>query len=146
MRMRDDRTIDAHFRYEGTTCSNLGRLLEFDYHVELGTAKEGYRITELSCRPVPDDSGHAYMCQYMNGAEALMNAINNEKPFIDKPLNDVLNWEREYNPAGCFCDKSSRDHKWGLVLEVIHYALVQHENQTANREKEDDKILELQSW
>ncbi|MCI0698036.1 hypothetical protein L0337_39290 [candidate division KSB1 bacterium] len=145
LRVRDDRALDAYFRYEGTTCSNMGRRLEFDYHVKLSSATEGYRIAELSCRPAPDDTGHTYMCEYINDAEALMNAIKNENPLLDKPLDDVLSWKREYSPAGCYCDKSSREHKWGLVLEVIHYALVQHENQTSNCEKEEDKTLELQS-
>jgi hypothetical protein len=146
LRMRDDRAFDAHFRYEGTTCSNMGRRLEFDYHIKLSSATEGYRITELSCRPAPDDTGHTYMCEYINDAEGLMHTIKNEKPLLDKPLDDVLSWEREYSPAGCYCDKSSREHKWGLVLEVIHYALVQHENQMSTREKTEDKILEPQSW
>ncbi len=145
LRMRDDHTIDAHFRYEGTTCSNMGRRLEFDYHIKLSSAIEGYRITELNCSPAPGDTGHAYMCEYINDAEGLMRAIKNEKPLIDKPLDDVLNWAREYSPAGCYCDKLSREHKWGLVLEVIHYALVQHENQTSNRDKEGNKLLEPQS-
>jgi hypothetical protein len=29
--------------------------------------------------------------------------------------------------AGCYCEPNSRKHKWGLVLETIHYALVQKE-------------------
>jgi len=43
-------------------------------------------------------------------------------------LNAVLTWERPYDPSGCYCDLARREHKWGLVLEVIHYALVQHLN------------------
>lgn len=146
LRMRDDRTIDAYFRYEGTTCTNMGYRLEFDYHIKLNSATEGYRITDLNCSPAPDDTGHTYMCEYMNDTETLMSAIKNEKPLIGKPLNDVLNWAREYTPAGCYCGKSSREHKWGLVLEVIHYALVQYENQMSTRENTEDKILEPQSW
>jgi hypothetical protein len=42
-------------------------------------------------------------------------------------LDTVLSWQREVSAAGCYCDSSSRDHKWGLVLETIHYALVQKE-------------------
>ena len=36
-------------------------------------------------------------------------------------------WRREPSAAGCYCEAASRDHKWGLVLETIHYALVQKE-------------------
>jgi len=55
--------------------------------------------------------------------------IEREKPLLGKPLDEVLNWQRRYSPAGCYCDSDSRLHKWGLVLEVIHYALVQYEKQ-----------------
>jgi len=30
---------------------------------------------------------------------------------------------RPASPAGCYCEPASRQHKWGLVLETIHYAL-----------------------
>ena len=33
---RDDGTIEARFRYEGTTCTNMGARLAFDYRVVLG--------------------------------------------------------------------------------------------------------------
>ena len=144
-RRQEDCTIDAHFRYDGTTCSSMGRRLEFDYHVKLSSAMEGYRITELRCSPAPEDSGHVYMCAYLDGAEALQRAIQEEKPLLGKPLNEVLSWGRAYSPAGCYCDKTSREHKWGLVFEVLHYALVQVENQRRNRAIENVKILEPQA-
>ena len=46
---------------------------------------------------------------------------------MGRPLDEVLNWKRPYSPAACYCDGESRNHKWGLVLEVIHFALVQVE-------------------
>lgn len=127
-----DGTIEAHFRYEGTTCANMGRPLEFDYHVQLGPATEGYPITDATCAPAPGDTGHTQQCEYLNDAVALMGSIANEKPLLGRPLNDVLTWERAVNPSGCFCSADRRAHKWGLVFEVLHYALVQHENQTGN--------------
>jgi hypothetical protein len=30
--------------------------------------------------------------------------------------------------AGCYCEPESRLHKWGLVLETIHYALARTGN------------------
>jgi hypothetical protein len=144
LRILDDRSVDAQFRYEGTTCSNMGHRLEFDYRIKLSAAIEGYRIIELSCSPAPGDTGHTHMCEYINNTEALMNAIKNEKPLLGRPLNEVLSWARQYSPASCYCDFSSREHKWGLVLEVIHYALVQHENQTATRENERNRVTEYQ--
>ena len=67
------------------------------------------------------------MCRYMNNAEHLMVAIDHEKPLLGQPLNDVLAWQRPATGAGCYCEPASRKHKWGLVLETIHYALVQQE-------------------
>jgi hypothetical protein len=44
---------------------------------------------------------------------------------LGQPLASVLAWRREPSPAGCYCEATSREHKWGLVLETIHYALHQ---------------------
>jgi hypothetical protein len=118
-----DGSIDAHFRYDGTTCTNMGRPLAYDYFVKLGPRAEGYPIREQSCQPAPGDTGHTFMCRYMNNAEHLMVAIDREKPLLGQPLADVLTWHRASDPAGCYCEPSSRKHKWGLVLETIHYAL-----------------------
>ena len=41
----NDNSIEAKFRYEGTTCSNMGRKLEFDYRIKLSSQDEGYKIT-----------------------------------------------------------------------------------------------------
>jgi hypothetical protein len=125
----DDRSVSARFRYEGTTCSNLGKRLEYDYHLKLGAAGDGYRIVEMSCAPAPGDAGHASMCEYLSNARQLEQMIENEKPLLGRPLNEVLAWKRQFSPAGCYCDAISREHKWGLVLEVVHYALVQAEKQ-----------------
>jgi len=130
LKTRHDGSIEAHFRYEGTTCSNLGHPLEFDYHILLGPAREGHRIIEVSCLPAPGDTGHARQCEYLKDAAAFMNSIDDEKPLRGCPLNDVLVWQRPFSPSGCYCDADRRSHKWGLVYEVIHYALVQREKET----------------
>ncbi len=125
-----DRSVAARFRYEGTTCSNLGQPLAFDYEVKLGPPGDGYRILATDCVPASGDSGHQYQCEYLNNAESLMSSMANEKPLLGKPLNEVLAWERPYDPSGCYCDAARRAHKWGLVFEVIHYALVRLEKET----------------
>jgi hypothetical protein len=137
-----DRSVQARFRYVGTTCSNLGRPLEYDYHLKLGSPEAGYKIVEMCCAPAPGDTGHAYMCEYLSDAKLLEQAMANEKPLLGRPLNEVLAWKRQFSPAGCYCDAVSREHKWGLVLEVIHYALVQHEKQANTRKTDDRKTLE----
>ncbi len=56
-----------------------------------------------------------------------MVAIDHEKPLLGQPLNDVLSWQRPATGAGCSCEPADRKHKWGLVFETIHYALVQRD-------------------
>ena len=127
MTMNQDGALNAVFCYEGTTCTNMGRPLAFNYNVKLGARAEGYPILEQKCVPAEGDTGHAAMCQYLQDPAGLMNAIDQEKPLSGERLNAVLSWQRERSAAGCYCERASRDHKWGLVLETIHYALAQKE-------------------
>ena len=120
---RADGQLDALFRYEGTTCTNMGRSLAFDYRVTLGPASDGYPILEQSCAPSPDDTGHTSMCGYLDHGAQLMTSIASEKPLMGQRLERVLTWKRPQGFAGCYCQEDSRQHKWGLVLETIHYAL-----------------------
>ena len=122
-----DGTVSARFRYEGTTCSNLGRPLAFDYQVRLGPAQGGYQLLEATCTPAPGDTGHQEMCAYLQDGPGLMGQIGQPPPLVGRPLEAVLSWERGHNPAGCYCEAESRSHKWGLVLEVLHFALAEEE-------------------
>jgi len=132
LKFLEDRSVAARFRYEGTTCSNLGRPLAFDYEVKLGPPDGGYRILATRCAPAPGDTGYQYQCEYLNDARSLMRSIAKEKPLLGKPLNAVLAWERPNDPSGCYCDSARRAHKWGLVFEVIHYALVRREQEAGS--------------
>jgi hypothetical protein len=105
--------------------------LLFDYRVELGPQEEGYIIRSERCAPAPHDTGHAYMCRYTSDPKLLMSAIANEKPLLGRPLNDVLSWRPPTGTAGCYCEAADRTHKWRLVLETIHFALVQKERRHA---------------
>jgi hypothetical protein len=125
LKSRGDGAIEAVFRYDGTTCSNMGRPLTFHYNVQLGPPETGYLIREQRCVPAPGDTGHTYMCQYDSGR--LLTAIDSEKPLLGQPLDDVLIWQRPDCAAGCYCDPAGREHKWALVLETIHYALTHQE-------------------
>jgi hypothetical protein len=124
---RKDGSLDAVFRYDGTTCTNMGRPMTFHYRVKLGSRDEGYPIREQRCAPAAEDMGHTFMCQYIENPEGLMGAVDRERPLHGEKLNAVLSWRREASGAGCFCEAASRNHKWGLVLETIHYALAQKE-------------------
>jgi hypothetical protein len=127
LNMVADGSLDAVFRYEGTTCTNMGRPLAFNYNVKIGPRADGYPILDQRCAPAASDTGHTHMCQYVENSAGLMSAIDRERPLNGERLNSVLSWQRKISAAGCYCDASSRDHKWGLVLETIHYALVQKE-------------------
>jgi hypothetical protein len=122
---RGDGSIVATFRFDGTTCSNMGRPLAFDYSVALSSPAEGYKILQADCRPAAGDEGYKQMCAYLADAADLMHTIAAEKPLVGQPLNDVLAWSRTPAPSGCHCTADSRAHKWGLALEAIHYTLAQ---------------------
>ena len=121
---RHDGSLTALFHFDGTTCSNQGRPLAFDYTVSLSNAANRYTILQADCRPATGDDGHLFMCAYLSDREGLMQSIADEKPLLGRPLNDVLTWTRTAAPSGCHCSADSRAHKWGLALEAIHYALV----------------------
>jgi hypothetical protein len=127
LRVDEDGSLDAVFRYEGTTCTNMGRPLTFHYSVKLGPRAEGYPIREQRCAPAAGDTGHTHMCRYIEEPAQLMADIDGEKPLHGERLNAILSWRRTPSAAGCFCEAASRDHKWGLVLETIHYAVAQKE-------------------
>jgi hypothetical protein len=136
LRAIENGKIEARFRYEGTTCSNLGRPLAYDYVIKLDRPASGYRILEATCAPAPGDTGHAAMCEYIANSEKLAAAITNECPLASRLLDDVLSWNRPFSPAACYCDADSRMHKWGLVLEVIHFALATREREKIGQKNE----------
>jgi len=125
LEFREDGSIGAQFRFDGTTCSNQGRPLTFDYTVTLSGPDAGYTILRADCLPSAGDDGYTFMCAYLNDRDGLMKSISREKPLLGRPLNEVLAWNRTGASSGCYCDSDSRAHKWGLALEAIHYALAQ---------------------
>lgn len=127
IQVNQDGSLKATFLYEGTTCTNMGRPLTFEYSVKLGARAQGYPILEQRCAPAEGDAGHTFMCQYLENPERLMSAIDSEKPLRGERLSSVLSWQRKPIAAGCYCEPASRDHKWGLVLETIHFALARRE-------------------
>ena len=119
-----DGTVSALFQYEGTTCSNMGRRLAFDYRVVLGPRDSGYPIRSQSCTPADGDAGYESMCEYLREGHALIEQIAREAPLVGRPLDDALSWQRPAIGPGCYCEQDARLHKWGLVLETIHFALM----------------------
>jgi hypothetical protein len=122
-----DGGMDAVFRYDGTTCVSMGHPLAFEYRVTLGPRERGFPIEGQRCTPVAGDDGHRSMCVYLREGDALVERIAQERPLAGQPLDGVLGWKRPLMGAGCYCDATSRAHKWGLVLETLHYALSREE-------------------
>lgn len=126
IRVEADGTYNAFFRYEGSTCSNMGRPLAYDYHIKISAAADGFRIKDAHCEATDSpDNGYTFMCEYRRNSRMLNKTIREEKPLLGQSLNAVFSWEHASKHSGCFCDKPSRNHKWRIVYEVIHYALQQ---------------------
>ena len=125
---RADGGVEACFRFDGTTCSNSGQPLAFDYTVTLSAPTTAGTILRADCRPAPGDEGFRKMCAYLSDADALMAAIAGERPpVVGRPLDEIFAWTRAPAPSGCHCAADGRAHKWGLALEAIHYTLAHPE-------------------
>jgi hypothetical protein len=57
----------------------------------------------------------------------MLETVAAEAPLLGRPLDEVLSWNRPRYPSGCYCNTLARDHKWGLALEVLHFALSHQE-------------------
>ena len=122
---KDGDELQAVFRFDGSTCTNLGLPLRFEYRVELSREKTGgYRMERFACEPHPEDTGHKGMCSYLADAEAILEKIGQPPALPGRSLGKVLEWTPPSSPAGCLCSQSSRDHKWRIVLQTLHYSLL----------------------
>ena len=126
---RPDGGIDARFVYDGSTCSNMGRALRFMYYVSLGTREEGYPIISGTCEPDPASDGYRFMCSFRETAGEIMDTIAAETPLVGRPLADVLAWPRPAIAPSCYCQDENRMHKWGLVLETLHFAIAMRDEE-----------------
>lgn len=118
-------SLRATFRFDGTTCSNEGQPLAFDYCVRLDRTGDRFTIVESVCQPAAGDEGHRRMCEYLRDRDGLMRAIAEEKPLLGRPLDEVLQWALPTAASGCHCLPENRAHKWRLALEAIHFRLCQ---------------------
>ena len=44
-------------------------------------------------------------------------------PLLGRPLDEALDWGPRSSPSACLCTQASRNHKWRIVLQTIHYGL-----------------------
>lgn len=113
----------ARFRLDGTTCSNLGQPLAFDYELELGRSEAGWILRRAHCRPAPGDEGHRKMCAYLSEPEPLQRALAQEAPPTGVPLDEALAAAPPGAASGCLCTAEYRAHKWSMALQAVHFAL-----------------------
>ncbi len=117
--------LQAIFRFDGSTCTNLGLPLRFEYRVDLSREESGgWRLEEFACEPHPEDTGHRGMCSYLADAEGILEKTRQAPLLPGRSLGEVLEWTPPSSPAGCLCSQSSRDHKWRIVLQTLHYSLL----------------------
>lgn len=119
--------LRARFRYHGSTCSNMGTPLTYDFSVWLGYAADGYRVVKTMCSPAVEDSGVESTCSFIEGPERHLAEVAGQPPIIGRHLDDAVQWAPDILPSGCLCRETDRNHKWKLVLQTLHYRLAHHE-------------------
>jgi hypothetical protein len=122
-----DGTIRACFHLEGSTCSNMGHPLAFDYHMHLAAEENEYRILDTACVVDKKVSGYRAMCSYIEDHRGIMESIKGEKPLDGELLDAVIDWDPDSVASGCLCGPADRNHKWRIVLQTLHFALKQLE-------------------
>ncbi len=116
-------TIKASFIYDGTTCSNFGFPLQFEYSITLHENGDNFTILEQGCKPTTNDIGYQKMCQYIKQGDNLLETVQKEKSMVGQALDSVFDENISFSPSGCYCEKSGRDYKWHQVFQVVHFAL-----------------------
>lgn len=123
LQFSDDETVNAQFRFIGSTCGNMGHEIDFDFSIKLSPSWDGRKIIESSCKPTEHDRGSAQMCASQSNPTAFLQKIDDHQPGLGKSLEECVQWEPEMMPAGCLCNVQSRNHKWRNAFQSIHYAL-----------------------
>ncbi len=114
----------ARFRFDGKTCSGLGRPLAFDYAVELERDPSGgLRIAACGCVPAAGDTGHRSTCAYQDDPGGFLGTLREAPPLLGVTLDAALGWRPDESPSACLCTVANRSHKWRIVLQTIHYAV-----------------------
>ncbi len=114
----------AKFRLDGSTCTNMGTPLAFDYKIRLKREETGgHRILSSTCEPAENHTGYQNMCAYLDKPDRYMTQLRAHQPLVGQSLSNALTWQSPTSPAGCLCTRASQDHKWRIVLQTLHFAL-----------------------
>ena len=113
--------VEATFRFDGSTCSNLGHPLAFDYRVRLRRLTRSFLVEAAEC--VPADAGYEKMCAALKDPDGFRRILALDQPTPGRRLEDLLALRPPVAPSGCLCTPENRAHKWRLALETISFAL-----------------------
>ena len=116
--------LDARFRFDGTTCSSLGRPFALNFDVELrADGAEGYRIIACTCEPVEGDTGHQAMCASRTRPGSFLNTLRAAPTLRGRLLEEAAHWSPTASPGACMCLRSDQNHKWSMVFQTLHHRL-----------------------
>ncbi len=115
----------ASFRFDGSTCCDMGRPLAVEITVELERDEAGWRIRGGGCAPAAGDTGCRAMCATLGPAESFFAEVSARQPLRGELLEAVREWNPAVDPAGCFCTASQQNHKWRLAYQTLLYKLEQ---------------------
>jgi len=117
-------SLRAQFHFIGSTCSSGGVPLEFLFDVRLGPKSLEYPVLSASCQPCRNDEGHRAMCAFGASPDRFLSEIESWNELTGCSLSEVLSWAPDINPAACLCMPGNRNHKWKMVMQTVHYALM----------------------
>ena len=123
----EDGTADVGFRFDGSTCSNSGFPLAYRFGIKLGPREEGYKILDMTCVPWENDKGWLEQCSAKSNKDRMERMVTQDRPLIGKRWDEILKWDPTTEPAGCLCTPASRNHKWKIVVQTMHSALLERE-------------------
>jgi hypothetical protein len=123
LRASGDDRVEALFRFEGSTCSNLGYPLAFHYALGLRRRHGVWWIESASSTPL--DDGYLKTCRALEDTPRFLREVAASDPAPGSALTDLLSLDDPVEPSGCLCTPGNRRHKWRLALETISYALSQ---------------------
>lgn len=118
---RGNGDLAAVFSFQGSSCRN--EPFELLYELVLRPEADGYRIRSAACRPAPGSPGLEVTCAHRRADDELHAALGARHPVAGQRLVAVFEWRPATNPAGCLCTEASRNHKWRLVFQTVHYKL-----------------------
>ena len=110
--------LKFRYHYSGSTCMDGGTPIASDVLVDLEDNKGELILRNFSVEQRDSDEG--FECSCVGGTFHIPDEIESLR-IIGKPLNEILEHEGPFNPAGCFCETPNILHKIIVILSAIRY-------------------------